>query len=165
MKGSFVELAQLFVCTEGITGRKKLQKIVHILQSCGVNFGFDFRLALYGAYSTDLRCQVEELVACDLVQETPDQATGFPTSKFVAMEKLKQALELLIESMTPEWAALAQSLNQKSSRDLEGISTVIYLRNNGLTGEALQKQFVAIKPHLEADFSAAEAFAVELLPA
>lgn len=162
MKSPFVLLAQLLACTGGITGRKKLQKMVHILQSQGVGFGFDFRLALYGAYSSDLRCQVEELVAYQLVGESPRSADGQPTSHFTAEEKLLTALKSLEESPNPEWAGLARRLNDKTSRDLEGVSTVIYLEKAGLEGHALKTQFQAIKPHLSHEFEAAVAFVTSL---
>ena len=159
MRNSFVLLAQLLVCTNGITGRKKLQKMVHILQTKGVNFGFDFRLALYGAYSTDLRCQVEELVQYDLVEEVS------PYNNFVAKDKLFAALSALNESPTPDWKDLAIRLNEKSARELEGVSTVLFLEKAGLTGSDLKEQFQAIKPHLSDEFDDAASFASAFLAA
>jgi len=162
MNSSFVTLAQLLICTDGITGRKKLQKMVHILQCQGVDFGFDFRLALYGAYSSALSSQVEELVEFGLIDESPGSAGGYPTSSFVARERLINALTTLQESQIPAWSEFAKRLNEKSSRELEGISTVLYLAKAGLTGEALKVQFQAIKPHLSGDFEAAEAYVSDL---
>lgn len=158
MNEAFVKLAQLFICTEGVTGRKKLQKMVHILQTQGVDFGFDFRLALYGAYSSNLSSQVEELVEFGLINESPSSAGGYPTSNFVAQEKLISTLDTLQESHIPTWSDFAKSLNEKSSRELEGISTVLYLEKAGLAGESLKVQFQAIKPHLSGDFQAARSY-------
>lgn len=158
MNEAFVKLAQLFICTEGVTGRKKLQKMVHILQTQGVDFGFDFRLALYGAYSSNLSSQVEELVEFGLINESPNSAGGYPTSNFVAQEKLISTLDTLQESHIPTWSDFAKSLNEKSSRELEGISTVLYLEKAGLAGESLKVQFQAIKPHLSGDFEAARSY-------
>ena len=162
MKSPFVLLAQLLVCTGGITGRKKLQKMVHILQSQGIGFGFNFRLGLYGAYSSDLSSQMEELVSCQLVGENSRSSDGYPTSHFVAEEKLLTALKALEEMPTPDWESLAKKLNSKTPRELEGASTVIFLEKSGLQDEALKKQFQAIKPHLSHDFEAAAAFAASL---
>ena len=72
------------------------------------------------------------------------------------------ALEDLKESLTPEWLALAQKLNAKTPRELEGVSTVIYLENAGLKEEALKKQFQAIDPHLSQNYESAAAFAASL---
>lgn len=164
MNSSFVTLAQLLICTEGVTGRKKLQKMVHILQTQGVDFGFDFRLALYGAYSSSLSSQVEELVEFGLIDESPGSSGGYPTSSFIARERLINALDTLQECHFPAWSELAKSLNEKSSRELEGISTVLYLEKAGLAGESLKEQFQAIKPHLSGDFEAAKSY-VAALPA
>ena len=162
MKSPFVLLAQLLVCTGGITGRKKLQKMVHILQSQGIDFGFNFRLGLYGAYSSDLSCQMEELVSCHLVGEKASAPEGYPTSLFQAEDKILSALEALGENSTPKWVDLAKKLNAKTPQELEGASTVIFLENVGLQDEALRNQFQAIKPHLSQEFEAAAAFAASL---
>ena len=163
MKSSFVLLAQLLSATKGVSGRKKLQKIVHILQATGrVDFGLDFKLALYGAYSSDLRAQVEDLVDHKLVEELPTSAGGYPSSLFQATARLSDVLASLGEPSTPAWGELAETLNAKSAQELEAVSTVIYFRAAGLPDDEVERQFNLIKPHLKSLFNDAKSFSDEL---
>jgi len=164
MKSSFVPLAQLFSITKRIEGRKRCQKIVHILQVCGADFDLQFELALYGAYSSALQLQLEDLVEYRFLSETRGEAKENPVSVFTIEEKFKKALKKLKEPAKPDWANLATKLNDQSTRKLEATSTVMFLRSRGLDGNALKEKFCAIKPRLKTDFKASLEFATELCP-
>lgn len=163
MKSSFIPLAQLFSVTKTIEGRKKCQKIVHILQSCGVDFGCHFKFALYGAYSSSLSLQLEDLVTYHYLSETPKPIGNYTVGCFEADEKVSKALESLEEDESPSWADLALKLNAKPTRELEGTSTVIFLRASGFAADHLRTKFETVKPHLKDDFDKCVAFADEIL--
>lgn len=61
------------------------------------------------------------------------------------MDPLFQELEI---AMDEPWFERARQLNGESSRTLEGISTVLYLKERQWEGESLRNRFAAIKPHL-----------------
>src|SRR5690606_25027353 len=95
MKDSFLALLQLFAATGGITGRKKCQKLVHILQECGIDFGLDFDLALYGAYSSGLQSLMDSLVEEKFLNQEPASSGGFPTTHFKPDRRVDALLEEL----------------------------------------------------------------------
>ena len=147
-------LGQLLKATGNIRGRKKLQKIVHLLQSlCGVRFGYSFQFSFFGPYSADLKADMDQLTREGLVNETPSNtSTGLSTFDF----SLSGAMERLLEEVNAEsptgWADLAVTLNSKSAQELEGISTIVFLECVGWFGDALQEQFRVLKPRLADNF-------------
>lgn len=151
MNDSFIPLLQFFVTTGEVVGRKKCQKLIHILQECGYDFGFDFKLALYGAYSSSLQSQLESFVENRYIRETPGvtDIAGFPTSKFVASRHGASILKIFKQDQEPAWKNLANRLNSESTRTLEATSTIMFLRRGGTQDEQLEAKFSALKPHLK----------------
>lgn len=161
---SIVPLLQFFASLGEVTGRKKCQKMIHILQECGFNFGFDFKLALYGAYSSNLQTQLESCVSHRYVQEVSSQTptAGFVTSSFKANKHLDKILLALGSDSAPQWTSLAQTLNEKETRLLEATSTILYLESAGVSSAEMQSRFTALKPHLSKLLPKAMEFSSEL---
>lgn len=164
MRDTFIPLLQFFVTTGEVTGRKKCQKIIHILQECGVDFGFDFKLALYGAYSSGLQCQLETFVEENYIKEqtTTSGISNYRTSQFVPNKRSKQILEILGQESDPAWSELAKQLNEHPTRKLEAASTILFLRRNGTSESELHTKLKALKPHLEDVFQDAFQLANQL---
>lgn len=150
MNDPFTPLLRFFVATGEVVGRKKCQKLIHILQECGHDFGFDFKLALYGAYSSDLQSQLENFVQNRYIREVPSTTdiAGYRTSKFVTSPHSPKILKILGLDQEPAWKNLANDLNQRTSRELEATSTIMFLRRNGTQDTQLPEKFAALKPHL-----------------
>lgn len=155
-----MNIARLLVVCKKIEGRKKLQKIVHILQSCGHggDFPHQFGYLHYGPYSHDVKADIDRLVqdSNGLVDETPGVAgVSFPTFVYSP----KPELEAAFSSSEPAlWASLALVLNKKSPQDLEAISTIIFLRRSGVAESSLKERFYQLKPMLIEQFIAAQSF-------
>jgi len=164
MSDSFIPLLQFFVTTGEVVGRKKCQKMIHILQECGHDFGFDFKLALYGAYSSALQAQLEDFVNYEYITEQPaaTEVAGYRTSTFSASDRGKTVLEKLKENREPSWKALAVFLNEQNTRDLEAASTILYLQKEDITDRELQEKFRRLKPHLVGIFDKGKALADRL---
>lgn len=147
---SIIPLAQLFKSTGSVTGRKKLQKIVHLLQSCGgATFGVTFSLGRYGAFSIDLASQLENLTENGLLRSTPTNSGNFPTQEYTATEEFLGVLEFTQNAREePEWASLSRELNGWQTQMLEATSTIVYLKQAGWEENALREQFKLSKPHL-----------------
>lgn len=146
-----------------IETRKKVQKIVHILQVMGAPFPERFDFHRYGAFSTELAREIEAFKEENLVVET-EISGPLPTFRLEPAESL---LELLSRdsSLTeePEWLAWAEELNGERPRRLEGISTILYFHQRRWPREAWRKKFQELKPHLVEEYDQCEAKALELL--
>jgi len=164
MRDTFTPLLQFFIATGEVTGRKKCQKMIHILQECGHDFGFDFKLALYGAYSSALQSELETFVENNYIKEstTYSDTLKYPTSHFVPNKRSASILTILGESGEPEWSDLARKLNKRPTRELEATSTILYLRRAGILEEHLESKFKALKPHLMDIYSEGFKLAEEL---
>jgi uncharacterized protein YwgA len=150
MNDQFTPLLQFFVAIGEVVGRKKCQKLIHILQECGHDFGFDFKLALYGAFSSDLQGQLENFVESRYIREVPSTTdiAGYRTSKFVTSSHSPKILKILGLDEEPGWKKLANDLNQRTSRELEATSTIMFLRRSGTQDAQLPEKFATLKPHL-----------------
>lgn len=143
-----ISLGRLLLQLGEVEGRKKLQKMVHILQVAGAPFSERFELSLFGAYSAELRAELNALRAEDLLVEIPSNAGQFQTFIIKAGEPLKALFAELQLEEQDEWSALAKKLNKESPQTLEGVSTVLYLRERDWKGEELKMRFLGLKPHL-----------------
>lgn len=151
------QLAALFSAVPEIEGRKKLQKTVHILQEFGVPFGVSYGYHHYGPFSEQLQDCLQTAQHDSLIHETevPGQP---PTFRFKADERLIGLWKLLGNGSPPKWADFATELNRKSPRDLETISTLVYLeklRGSVVGPERIDEEFKNLKPHLADRLAAA----------
>lgn len=144
------QLAALFYSVKEIEGRKKLQKIVHILQEFGIPFDVTFGYHHYGPFSEELQHCLQAAQHDKLIKETevPGQP---PTFRFEADDRLIRLWKLIDNESLPRWADFAEELNCKSPRELETISTLVYLEN--LRGPSasqpqVDEEFRSLKPHL-----------------
>jgi uncharacterized protein YwgA len=148
-----IRVAQLIHVLERVDGRKKLQKLVHVLQKLGYSFPEKFRYSFYGMYSQQLRDELDTLEDDNLIDEKGQPNAGGAGYTFETTPKLGAFLDELGLRAEPEWAALAKELNVLSAHKLEGISTIFFLRELGLEGDQLKKRLVELKPHLQEIYS------------
>ncbi|MCX6866800.1 MAG: hypothetical protein NTV46_11410 [Verrucomicrobia bacterium] len=66
---TLIQLAIMFKATTGIEVRKKLQKMVHILQEFGIPFGVRFGYHHYGPFSEDLQDKIQSLQYDKLIND------------------------------------------------------------------------------------------------
>lgn len=142
-----IPIGQLMLHLGAIEGRKKLQKMVHILQSHGAPFRESFELSLFGAFSGELHAEVDCLVRDKLIEETEPPKAGKGWT-YRASQRLSELFSQLSIPLEADWLDLAVELNKRSAQDLEGVSTVIYLKDRGWNGKALREQFHILKPHI-----------------
>lgn len=147
---SIIYLAQLFSVCESISGKKRIQKMVHLLQECGnAPSRFQFSLALYGAFSSDLAQTLETLAEEDILRNEKVHSGDYSTLKYSFNEDVTTELEVdTSESSNLVWAHLARELNGWTTKKLEAVSTVVYLKRAGWSNERLKEQYQASKPHL-----------------
>lgn len=145
-----IPVMQLLLAANTVEGRKKLQKMVHILKELGAPFEDRFEYSYYGMYSAELRGEIAQLVAENLVAEEemayPDGKKGFTMTATQAMRDLLTQHGL---AAPPSWTALALELNGMNAVQLEGVSTVLFLKSRGHQGDALKTRLLELKPHLK----------------
>ncbi len=144
-----LRIAQLLHVLRRVGGRKKFQKLVHTLQELGYPFPEQFEYSYYGMYSRQLRSELDTLIGDNLIEEK-ENITGFgnPTFAFEASTKLDAFLEELDLEEEPAWTPAARKLANYSAQQLEGISTILYLRRCGYDGAKLKERLLSLKPHL-----------------
>lgn len=144
-----IALGQLLRDVGPVDGRKKLQKIVHILQEGGVDFSVSYEYSNFGPYSIELKGGMDELVTASLVSESPlSSGKGYRYAITAGFLKILEKLEV----GSPRWAVIAKEMNAMEAKDLEGISTILFLRAKGWSGEELEERFHALKQHLAENF-------------
>jgi len=145
-----IQLGLLLRAVAEIDGRKKLQKMVHILQEFGVPFEVRYGYHHYGPFSEQLQDGVQSYRQDGLIHETP-VVSQYPTSRFKADSRLLGLLEL-VSTETPTWAPFALELNKKSPRELEAISTILYLQKQPgeeQSPDKVDESFLKLKPGLK----------------
>jgi len=139
-----------------IEGRKKLQKIVHILQESGAPFRERFGMLHYGPYSSELKRELDLLVneKNSLITETEIQKE-YKTYVYSPGEKLGELLKNVGKTAEPSWAQTAQNLNDLSAQTLEAMSTILFLQKRGFHDNHLEDRFNKIKPQLASRYDEA----------
>lgn len=145
-----LSLAQLIVVCEDITGRKKLQKIVHLLQVSGYydEFSYAFSYLHYGPYSPAVKNDLDILKESQLIEECETSAGEHPTFRYSATTSLAKGLVSVGLSQTPPWAERARQLNSYPPQLLEAASTIAFLQERGFGEDRLRTRFGELKPSL-----------------
>lgn len=138
--------------TDGVNGRKKLQKIVYLANSMGWNAFNDYRFHLYGPYSEDLLAEVQDLESAGFVEveevdylDNPFYRHRITDDGRVLLEELQNEMDGSLIQRTRE---LAAELDEYSSDQLELMASLYYLKRKSpeLTNEQLVTKLGKLKP-------------------
>lgn len=110
---------------EGVTGRKKLQKMIYILKKMGVPFQEKYEFHIYGPYSEELTARVEELCDMGFISEEMEDKGSYVQYKYNVTEEGVEFSRALGKSVL-ENPLQATKLNEKSGRFLELTATLLY---------------------------------------
>ena len=152
------KLLSFFRQTQMISGRKKLQKMVYLLQHYGLDLEMNYVYHHYGPYSAGLQAEVEELVESGFVAEGKT-CRGYEyhiTEKGIEfLQKLEEEFEVPKISMNDKQLDL---LGQQSSQFLEVVSTYAFLLAKDYLPEQAVEKVKELKPHLADYVDEARAF-------
>ncbi len=167
---SGMAVAGLIAVLGEVRGRKRLQKMIHLLQAKSTSaFQYRFTLHYFGPFSRELASDLDFLGSIGLLHEqSPAQGETSYVYSMPSQGIADRILGFCGEGQPePDWAPLARSLNDKNTLLLEALSTVVFLSKRGHDSDALRAKFAAAKPHLEMRFEEAFRFGAELglLPA
>lgn len=144
-----LQIAQLLRELKIISGRKKLQKLVHILQELGYPFSEQFEYSHYGMYSRQLSSEIASLVKDNLIEEKEGTTQfGNPSFTLEILPQLSTSFDEIGVEKEPSWNAAANMLASYNAQTLEGISTILFLARCGFQGSQLKERLVSLKPHL-----------------
>lgn len=129
-----------------IKGRKKFQKIVHLLEHKGMEPLYRFKYYHYGPYSSDLQLEIDLLVRRKLVAE--DIENGAYTYKITETGREFKAQVAGFNEVSFDKGLLAK-LNEKDASFLELLSTYAYLLDFGDSEEKARDKALELKPRLE----------------
>lgn len=157
-----MNVARLVHVCGSIEGRKKLQKMVHLLGELGFqkDFPYEFGYLHFGPYSIGLKGDLEALERSNLIDETRKNSGPFPLYCYKAKPELSEVLKRFKLDSPPEWSEAATKLNTCAAQTLEAASTLQYLRRLGCTDESTR--FRDLKPGLVDEFESATNLLQEL---
>lgn len=108
-----------------VIGRKKLQKIIYIAKKLNFPFAERFNFHFYGPYSEELTLRIEELHNLGFVHETREQKGGYFQYRYTLSEEGSKFLAISEQSL-PNLENFTKNINEKSSRFLELVSTILF---------------------------------------
>lgn len=125
MLTNHTKLMEFFSVANEITGRKKLQKMIYILQKCRIPFEEKFEYHFYGPYSEELTLRVEELCNLGFLQEDKEKRSSYVQYHYTITGD-GQAFLQRFASHLPDLDPKVKLLNRQSSRFLELVATMMY---------------------------------------
>lgn len=137
------KLLQFFSVANQVTGRKKLQKMIYILQQCEVPFEEKYEFHFYGPYSEELTLRVEELCNLGFVKEEKEEKSSYHQYHYTITDKGESFLTQFQMDM-PEIGDRIQLLQEKSSRFLELVSTMFFFHPS--SNEEIVEKVHTVKP-------------------
>lgn len=118
-----------FIATaEGVTGRKKLQKMIYIMKKMDLPFQEKYEFHIYGPYSEELTARVEELCDMGFLSEALEDKGSYVQYKYTVTEEGMEFRKVLGKSILDN-PVTAEKLNAKSGRFLELTATLLYFDN------------------------------------
>jgi len=128
-----------------IKGRKKLQKIIFLLENKGMEAPYKYSYHFYGPYSAQLQDEVEFLVQQNFLEEINQGGTYLYKITDHGKEFKKQIDDNYGVSIDKD---LLLKLNNENSQFLEMLSTYVFLLESGYDEDTAKDKAIELKPHL-----------------
>ncbi|RDW22300.1 hypothetical protein CWR48_00910 [Oceanobacillus arenosus] len=125
MLTNHAKIMQFFSMANGVTGRKKLQKMIYILQKCNIPFEEKYHFYVYGPYSEELTLRVEELCNFGFLDEIKEDKSNYFQYNYTITNEGEVFLQQFSLDM-PNYQVKVDKLKAKSSRFLELVSTMLF---------------------------------------
>ncbi|PIC76282.1 hypothetical protein CSV74_12285 [Sporosarcina sp. P19] len=119
------KIVQFISLANEVNGRKKMQKMVYILKKMNFPFAEKYELHMYGPYSEELTLRVEELCEMGFLAERFEDKGSY---KQYCYQVTDEGSKFLATADAPkeQLPKCIERLNEKSSRFLELVSTLLY---------------------------------------
>jgi len=138
-----------------IRGRKKLQKMVYILELKGADIPYKYSYHHYGPYSQQLQEEINFLVRENFLTESKEN--GIYVYSITSLGKeFKSTIKDTLDANIMQ--NLLNDLNSKSPQFLELVSTYAFLREGGYDEKKGKEKTLELKPHLRTEMEKAIEF-------
>jgi uncharacterized protein len=147
------QLAKLVSWADTLKTRKRLQKVVFLLQAKGCQLETEFTLLHYGPYSEELARLTDEMVRKGLLdEEVSENQKGqqytyrLPTTVEKQLQKLESTPEGRGgESKLADYEKLAKDFLKKDLMTLEHASTIVYFKLQDYDWETALEKAIKFK--------------------
>lgn len=143
MLTNHAKLLRFFMEAKQLTGRKKLQKLIYILQVSGIPFEEKYQFHFYGPYSEELALRIEELCNLGFIHEEKEDRGNYKQYTYNMTDAGVNFLHKFQTDM-PDFHEQMALLKDKSSRFLELMATMLYFRE--LPRQDIEKKVRDVKP-------------------
>lgn len=131
-----------------IKGRKRLQKIVHLLELAGADVEGNFDLLHYGPYSKNVSNAIEELEFLGMIKESVQAIGVYDTIQYVyEIGDLFEVNKKFAELPDEIDRRLLEKIEGYSTIDLEVASTIGFFETQGSDREIAKEKTKEIKPN------------------
>lgn len=121
------KIIQFIGAADGITGRKKLQKMVYIAKKLQYPYKEKYEFHMYGPYSHELTLRVEELCNMGFLYEERQDKGSYVQYKYQMTDAGAHFTQMAqVGDATPALVASIEQMKNKSSRFLELVSTLLF---------------------------------------
>lgn len=123
-----------------IEGRKRLQKIIHLLQVGGIQIPAEFRIHHYGPFSEEVASTAETMAIEGELDEEIEAVGPYNTYQYLYSAPRES------KEVEPEVKELIEKLSEFTTVELEVASTIAFFENEGESREDAIEQTKFIKP-------------------
>jgi len=141
-----------------IESKKKLHKLVYLLQQAGEDFDEDFIFYHFGVFSPTLASDLE--FAKNAGQIRIEEPQGDDWGYVIKLSDKSLGMPRI--SLSDNAKDLVQHLADREPQLLETLSTIVYLNQNYYRGSALEQKLRQLKPDLSEHYSEAFKLSREL---
>lgn len=121
------KIVQFIGAANGITGRKKLQKMIYIAKKLQYPYKEKYEFHFYGPYSEELTLRIEELCNMGFLQEERQDKGSYVQYKYQMTDAGEHFTKMAqVPEATRDLVACIEQMKDKSSRFLELVSTLLY---------------------------------------
>lgn len=133
------QLAKIVEWAGTLDTRKRMQKVVYLLQVAGCPLDVDYSLHHYGPYSQDVARLTDEMVQSHLLVETPVPNPVGQQYSYRVDEKARYSiidfeatsLGCVLSAQMEKFRALSRQLLDADLKDLEFASTIVFFLKQG----------------------------------
>lgn len=121
------KIVQFIGAANGITGRKKLQKMIYIAKKLQYPYKEKYEFHFYGPYSEELTLRIEELCNMGFLQEERQDKGSYVQYKYQMTDAGEHFTQMAqVPEATQDLVECINQMKDKSSRFLELVSTLLY---------------------------------------